>query len=201
MLWEHGVEYSLSPLTVCTQFQPAQAAASVTLFQGVKDRMDSDRKYSQRGYQDNDRPRREDRPKFNGPKPPIDITGPRLPRLVESVTASRCWNCSTMLMSGIEFDATCPKCNAALHCCKQCTHFEPSTRFQCLKPIPERVNKKDQANQCTFFKQRVTVARDSQGGARPANIGGTSFSRPLEQISAPRSSQEARAAFDSLFKK
>lgn len=164
--------------------------------------MDSDRKYSQRGYQDTDRPRRDDRPKFQGPKPPIDVTGPRLPRLVESVAASRCWNCSTMLMSGIDFEATCPKCHAALHCCKQCTHFEPSTRFQCLKPIPERINKKDQPNQCTFFKQRVTVARDTPG-ARPASLGSSnpSAAKPLEQMPAPRSSQEARAAFDSLFKK
>lgn len=171
--------------------------------------MDGDRKYSQRGYQEHDRSghgggRREDRPRQYGPKPPIDVTGPRLPRLVESVAASRCWNCSTMLMDGIEFEATCPKCHAALHCCKQCTHFEPSTRFQCLKPIPERINKKDQPNQCTFFKQRVTVARDNPG-ARPATVGGfgaaTPAAKPLEQIQAPRSSQEARAAFDSLFKK
>lgn len=163
--------------------------------------MDSDRKYSQRGYHDNQGSgRREDRPKFDGPKPPIDVTGPRLPRLVESVAASRCWNCSTMLMDGIEFTANCPKCASALHCCKQCTHFEPSTRFQCLKPIPERVSKKDQANTCTFFKQRVTVARDTPGG-RQVLGGGNGSSRPLEQVSAPRSSQEARAAFDSLFKK
>jgi len=105
-----------------------------------------------------------------------------------------------MLMDGIDFAANCPKCSSALHCCKQCTHFEPSTRFQCLKPIPERVNKKDQANTCTFFKQRVTVARDTPGG-RQVLGGGPANSRPLEQISAPRSSQEARAAFDSLFKK
>jgi len=169
--------------------------------------MDSDRKYSQRGYHDNDRGNgpggREDRPKFDGPKPPIDVTGPRLPRLVESVAASRCWNCSTMLMDGIEFTATCPKCQSALHCCKQCTHFEPSTRFQCLKPIPERVNKKDQANECTFFKQRVTVAKDTPGGRQVfgGGLGSTTAAKPIEQISAPRSSQAARAAFDSLFKK
>ncbi|MFN9298907.1 MAG: hypothetical protein ACK6DZ_14520 [Acidobacteriota bacterium] len=172
--------------------------------------MDGDRKYSQHGYQDSDRGgpggqgRHDERPRHQGPKPPIDVTGPRLPRLVQSVAASRCWNCSTMLMDGIEFDATCPKCSAALHCCKQCTHFEPSTRFQCLKPVPERINKKDQPNQCTFFKQRVTVARDNPG-ARPAGMtglgGGQTVSRPIEQTQGPRNSQEARAAFDSLFKK
>ena len=37
------------------------------------------------------------RPKPSGPRPPIDITGPRLPRLVQAVTASRCYNCSTTL--------------------------------------------------------------------------------------------------------
>lgn len=164
--------------------------------------MDSDRKYSQHGYQDQGGGRREDKPKFGAPKPPLDITGPRLPRLVENVTASRCWNCSTMLMDGIDFDAKCPKCSSDLHCCKQCTYFEPSTRFQCLKPIPERINKKDLANSCTFFKQRVTVARDTPGGRQV--LGGLSnptTSRPLEQAPPPRSPQAAKAAFDSLFKK
>lgn len=181
--------------------------------------MDSDRKYGQRGYQDSDRQhnagRREDKPRFQGPRPPIDVTGPKLPRLVESVTASRCWNCSTTLPGGADFKSNCPKCNSALHCCKQCTHFEPSTRFQCLKPIPERVNKKDVANECTFFKPRVTVARDTpQGKHLLGPIGNGGFgnggysngnnnapSRSFDQISAPRSAQDARAAFESLFKK
>ncbi len=180
--------------------------------------MDSDRKYGQRGYQDNgnngrrefkdDRYREErgggDKGKFNGPKPPLDVTGPRLPRLVQSVAASRCWNCSTTLDMDMDFRGNCPKCNSALHCCKQCSYFEPSTRFQCLKPIPERINKKDITNECTFFKPRVTVARDTPQ-ARPsfggAVNGNPASGRPLEQITAPRSAQDARAAFDSLFKK
>ncbi len=51
-----------------------------------------------------------------------------------------------------------------LHCCKQCAHFEPSTRFQCLKPIPARIAVKDQANECELFSPRVTVARDAAPG-------------------------------------
>ena len=54
--------------------------------------MDGDRKYRQNGYQDSNRsePRdRDDRPRQQGPKPPLDITGPRLPRLVQTVTARR----------------------------------------------------------------------------------------------------------------
>ena len=160
--------------------------------------MDSDRKYKQRGYQESDRDRgsngfhREDRPKPSGPRPPIDITGPRLPRLVQHVAAARCYNCATALPENVDWKGNCPKCNAALHCCKQCAHFEPSTRFQCLKPIPVRIPVKDQANECSLFKPRVTVARDatpSNGPVLPA------------AIPAPRNSTDARAAFDNLFKK
>ncbi|HPQ16546.1 MAG TPA: hypothetical protein PLP04_15040, partial [Bryobacteraceae bacterium] len=126
--------------------------------------MDNDRKYRQRGYMESDREaqsrRSAERPRL-GPRPPIDITGPRLPRLVQTVVASRCYNCATTLPAGTDFKGTCPKCNAALHCCKQCAHFEPSTRFQCLKPIPARIAVKDQANECTWFSPRVAVARDA----------------------------------------
>lgn len=161
--------------------------------------MDDDRKYRQRGYMDTDRDRnsnghrREERPKPNGPRPPIDVTGPRLPRLVQHVVAARCFNCTTALPPDIDWKSNCPKCNAALHCCKQCAHFEPSTRFQCLKPIPVRIAVKDQMNECQLFKPRVTVARDA---ASSGNGTGLPAAAP-----APRSPTDARAAFDNLFKK
>src|SRR5512141_1323378 len=123
--------------------------------------MEGDRKYKKRGYMDSERDyTRTERPRTQGPKLPIDVTGPRLPRLVQAVTASRCFNCSTTLPQDVDLRGNCPKCAAELHCCKQCAHFEPSTRFQCLKPIPVRIAVKDQANQCDLFKARVTVARD-----------------------------------------
>ncbi len=159
--------------------------------------MDDDRKYRQPGYRDSGRDAnggrsREERPRQPGPRPPIDITGPRLPRLVQNVVAARCYNCSTPLAPGTDFKGNCPKCNAALHCCKQCAHFEPSTRFQCLKPIPARIPVKDQANECTWFSPRVTVARDAAPSGNNA---------PGPGAAPPRSPNDARAAFDNLFKK
>jgi hypothetical protein len=155
--------------------------------------MEGDRKYRQRGYQDSDGDfrRREDRPRPQGPKLPIDVTGPRLPRMVQTVTAYRCYNCATTLAPDFDFRGACPKCGVALHCCKQCAHFEPSTRFQCLKPIPVRIAYKDQANECELFEARVTVARDASSGA--AGNG--------QMLDAPRTPADARAAFDQLFKK
>ena len=163
--------------------------------------MEGDRKYRQRGYNDSDRPpengtfRRDERPRPQGPRPPIDITGPRLPRMVQAVTASRCYNCSTMLGEGTDFKGHCPKCGTALHCCKQCSYFEPSTRFQCLKPIPVRIPAKDTKNECTLFSPRVTVARDGSGMAASAPPPVV----PLDP--APRNASDARSAFDRLFKK
>src|SRR6266404_7246624 len=162
--------------------------------------MDGDRKYRQRGYQDSPRdysgnggPRRDERPRPQGPRPPIDVTGPRLPRMVQSVTAARCYSCSVTLPPDIDFHGNCPKCNAALHCCKQCAHFEPSTRFQCLKPIPVRIPIKDKANDCTLFTPRVTVARDAPPGMQP-----TFRDRPQPLQETPRNSNDARDAFDRL---
>jgi hypothetical protein len=129
----------------------------------------------------------------------LDVTGPRLPRLVHAVSASRCYNCSATLGPGVEFRGNCPKCGTALHCCKQCSHFEPSTRFQCLKPIPVRIAVKDQANECELFKPRVTVARDAAHGPSPSppvNGNGAGMND-----SVPRSASDARAAFDNLFRK
>jgi hypothetical protein len=162
--------------------------------------MDNDRKYRQNGYMDSDRERqsfRDDRPKPQGPRLPIDVTGPRLPRLVQHVAASRCFNCATTLPPDVEFSGVCPKCNAELHCCKQCSHFEPSTRFQCLKPIPVRIALKDKANTCELFKPRVTVARDgTSNGAPMPSAASTQMGPP-----APRNADDARSAFDRLFKK
>lgn len=168
--------------------------------------MDDDRKYRQRGYMDDGNRQsngfRNDRPKPNGPKPSLDITGPKLPRLLQSVTAARCFNCSTTLPEGVDWKGNCPKCGSALHCCKQCAHFESSTRFQCLKPIQVRIAVKDQANECELFKPRVTVARDAAPAANGNGNGHHAAPSPFHaRTPAPRNASDARAAFDSLFKK
>ncbi len=158
--------------------------------------MDADRKYKQRGYMDVNgfvgESVREERPRTPGPRPPIDITGPRLPRLVQTVAASRCYSCSVTLPNGVDFKGACPKCGAALHCCKQCSYFEPSTRFQRLPPVPARIAVKDAALPCALFSHRVTVARDVAPAASVV---------VAQRVLEPDRPSDARAAFDSLFKK
>ena len=164
--------------------------------------MDGERKYRQHGYQNggggggkgNDTGRE----RMTPPRHPLDITAPRLPQMVQNVTASRCHNCVTALPAGFNFAQPCPKCTAELHCCRQCTYFESSAHFQCTRPIPERISAKDHRNECTLFSPRVTVARDSTNTPeQPKAV--IAAAPPAPHVS--RTVHNARTAFENLFKK
>jgi hypothetical protein len=131
------------------------------------------------------------------------MTGPKLPRLVQNVVASRCFKCAVTLPADINFKGSCPKCGAALHCCKQCVHFDSSTRFQCRKAVPVRIAIKDQENECALFAPAVTVARDIVPNGVHSNGSSSGSGRVVDTsaMQTPRNASDARAAFDSLFKK
>ncbi|HTZ97885.1 MAG TPA: hypothetical protein VMB18_15895 [Terriglobales bacterium] len=141
----------------------------------------SDRKYKQRGYQDSGN----DRQKESLEKPVRkDTFGPRPLQMPGTHTVSRCAQCGTLLPPGIESTARCSKCGFELHSCRQCTYFDTSSRFECSQPIPDRIAKKDERNQCTFYSMRVRVEKET---STPA----VSSGRP----------EDARKAFENLFKK
>ena len=136
-----------------------------------------DRKYKQRGYMNEER---EDRPR-PAPKQKSDIRVPNMPGFRE---VTRCHLCGTQIkieLGGIEQGGRCPKCNADLHVCKNCVSFDPGARFQCRKPITQRIAKKDVRNECELFEPRKTVER--------------------ETTTASVASKDPRSAFDQLFKK
>ncbi len=137
----------------------------------------SDRKYRQRGYQD----RGDDRPQERAPKPrPQEMTfGPRTINMAPTREVSRCAQCGVILPPLGDTLGQCPKCGFELHSCKQCTHFDPASRFECRQPVPERVARKDARNTCAFFSVRVSVEKET-GSAR---------------------ADDARRAFENLFKK
>lgn len=138
----------------------------------------SDRKYRQHGYQDSGASKPADRaPK---PKPQDTTFGPRPLNMPGARTVSRCAQCGA-LISALGDATTCAKCGCALHSCQMCTHFDPSSRFECRQPITARVSPKDALNACTFYEIRQSVERETtSGGLRASN---------------------ARQAFENLFKK
>lgn len=139
----------------------------------------SDRKYRQHGYQDSGAEKQQK----SAPERPArkDTFGPRAIQMPGTHTVSRCAQCGTILTVITEPLGQCPKCGFELHSCKQCSHFDPSRRFECSEPVPERIAKKDARNECTFFSISVRVEKQTSTG---------SASRP----------DDARRAFDSLFK-
>ena len=145
----------------------------------------SDRKYRQRGYQDEPRERE---PKGPANKPQEarapgrqlqDAAGPKTPNLMSAHEVWRCARCGNKLPWPIEADARCSRCGVDLHSCVQCVSFDTSARWECTqKALPARVAPKDGRNLCTFFAPRTTVERQT-GTPGPTS---------------------ARQAFDDLFK-
>jgi hypothetical protein len=138
----------------------------------------SDRKYRQRGYQDTGT----EKQKLPAERPAHkDTFGPRPVQMPGTHAVSRCAQCGTLLTQISEPLGQCPKCGFELHSCKQCANFDPSRRFECMQPVPERIAKKDARNECSFFSIAVRVEKQTSTGAA---------ARP----------NDARRAFDNLFK-
>jgi hypothetical protein len=47
---------------------------------------------------------------------------------------------------------TCPSCEAELHACRQCRHFDPGVAKQCKEPFAEVPQDKEGANFCELFQ-------------------------------------------------
>jgi hypothetical protein len=145
----------------------------------------SDRKYRQRGYQDDDRDRQPQQKQPGAPQEPRGprergdrAEGPRTPNLMAAHEVFKCSRCGHRASPEIAFDSRCAKCGVDLHACVQCASFDPGSRFQCMQTIPIRIAPKDTRNTCTLFSARTTIERQT-GSTAPTS---------------------ARSAFDDLFK-
>ena len=148
----------------------------------------SDRKYRQRGYQD-DSPRDKNRGGPSAPRTPEErapgrqlqsASGPKTPNLMASHEVFRCARCGNKLSLPVGADDRCARCGVGVHCCINCVSFDTSARFECAQPtLTARVSPKDGGNVCTLFEARTTVER---------------------QTGTPQGPPSARQAFDDLFK-
>ena len=137
----------------------------------------SERKYRQRGYQDEPRDRERHGPK-PAQRPREQPEGPKTPNLMASHEVFRCSRCGNLLALPVGADSRCARCGVDLHSCIQCASFDTSARFECAQPILARVSLKDAVNACASFTARTTVERQT-GTPGPTS---------------------ARQAFDDLFK-
>ena len=147
----------------------------------------SDRKYRQRGYQDEPRERRPEsrteQKKEYAPRgqPPVQPKTFNMPGFREVIKCARCGAALTVAAAWSP-DGKCQKCGADLHTCAQCVHFDTSAPFECQQPIRARVSPKDARNTCDRFEPRTTVERETTSATSPASV------------------SSAKKAFDDLFK-
>jgi len=93
-----------------------------------------------------------------------------------------CHSCGQKIETshGVRRTDVCPHCGSDVHCCLNCINYDTSKYNSCAEPSAEWVSDKSAANFCDFFEPSTRV--------------------PV--LSNSRSSiQEARKAFDALFKK
>jgi len=149
-------------------------------------------KYRQHGYQDSDRRDESERKRpsqrqqlTNEEK--IQRRSMRKATNREANEVVRCHVCGRAIedVGTIETRSTCPHCNAPMHCCRTCTHFDTSARWQCRAEIEQAVGDKSKANACALYHPRLVL--DFTG-----RRGGTQ--------SQGRSS-DPRSQFESLFKR
>src|SRR6185295_12651049 len=160
----------------------------------------SDRKYRQRGYQDEPR-----QPRTGGapPKPPAqrapgrvlqDERGPKTPNLMAAHEVFRCARCGNLLSVPVGLLDSCAKCGVDLHSCIQCVSFDTSARWECTQnqQLSARVAPKDARNSCALMTPRTTIERQTSTAPSAASPSSSAGSSP--------SSNSARKAFDDLFK-
>jgi hypothetical protein len=143
----------------------------------------NDRKYRQRGYQDEPRERTPRKPADQPSRAPgrqlQSESGPKTPNLMGSREVFRCARCGNLLATDIARETRCSRCGTDVHSCINCVSFDTSARWECAQQaLTARITPKDASNDCAFFAPRTTVERQTH------TAGPTS----------------ARQAFDDLFK-
>ncbi len=93
-----------------------------------------------------------------------------------------CWKCGAALADlpqPLSRRAECPACEAELHVCRLCRHYDATKAKQCREPMAEEVKEKTRANFCEWFQPRPqafqagdTGAADSARGKLEALFGG-----------------------------
>jgi hypothetical protein len=111
--------------------------------------------------------------------------------------ATTCHGCGTEL----HFDApvgrrtTCPECDADLHTCMNCRHYDESSARECREPHAERIVDKVASNACDLYQLGDGASRRRTRSRSARDALGALFGE------APAQEADPRDALDALFRK
>ncbi|MBK6743405.1 MAG: hypothetical protein IPG66_10675 [Hydrogenophilales bacterium] len=108
-----------------------------------------------------------------------------------------CWKCGVALKDvplPLARRAECPACQAELHVCRMCRHYDTAKAKHCREPMAEEVKDKTRANFCEWLQARADAY------ATPAENAGRDH---LESLfgGSPAAAEpvDTRKALDDLF--
>ncbi|GMV41586.1 MAG: hypothetical protein AMXMBFR64_33020 [Myxococcales bacterium] len=119
-----------------------------------------------------------------------------------------CYKCKEELVFEVKIGRrdTCPNCAAYLHCCFNCSYWDPNVHNQCTENQGEFIRDRAEGNFCLYFTfAQIGEDRTSEADAAKSRLealfggkpGGSAAPRP----SAPSKEDEARARLEKLFGK
>ena len=111
--------------------------------------------------------------------------------------ATTCYGCgATLRIDGpVGRRTTCPECDADLHACMTCRHYDESAAHQCREPHAEQIVDKVASNACDLFQLGDGAARRRARPDAARNALAALFGE------APRPVEDPRDALEALFRK
>jgi hypothetical protein len=113
--------------------------------------------------------------------------------------ATSCYGCgATVRIDGpVGRRTTCPECDADLHACINCKHYEQGAAHDCREPHAEHYLDKQASNACDLFQ-----LGDGGSRRRGSNRAARDQLRALfGEAPGPAADDDPRDALEALFKK
>jgi hypothetical protein len=111
--------------------------------------------------------------------------------------ATTCYGCgATLRIDGpVGRRSTCPQCEADLHTCMNCKHYDESAAHACREPHAEHVVEKDALNACDLYQLGDGASRRRVRSRAARDALGALFGE------APKEEESPRDALEALFRK
>jgi hypothetical protein len=111
--------------------------------------------------------------------------------------ATTCYRCGAALRidGPVGRRSTCPECEADLHTCLNCRHYDEAAAHACREPQVEHVVDKDAVNACDLFQLGDGASRRKVRSRSARDALGALFGE------APAPEESPRDALESLFRK
>ena len=111
--------------------------------------------------------------------------------------ATTCYGCgATLSIDGpVGRRTTCPECDADLHACINCRHYNESSARECREPHAERIVDKEASNPCDLFQLGDGASRRRKSASDARDRLRALFG------DAPAKEESPRDALEALFRK